>query len=114
MECCGVKLDVPVFNVLISGLCANGDVVVAFELYEEMKQRGLMPNTTTYTLLIGAVSSHNNLIKAEQLLGDLSERGLISGNLDGSAQTLHERLMNAMGRLNSLRRIKGTNTKERL
>ncbi|KAK7842293.1 pentatricopeptide repeat-containing protein [Quercus suber] len=104
MEHCGLKLDVAAYNVLISGLCANGDGVVAFELYEEMKQIGLWPNTTTYAVLIEAISAENNIIKGEMLLRDLQERGWISWDWDGSTQQLNEGLIIAMEKISSLRK----------
>ncbi|CAK9149483.1 unnamed protein product [Ilex paraguariensis] len=51
MEFHGVNLDVVACNVLITGLFASGDIVQAFDLYEEIKQRDLCPNTTTLKML---------------------------------------------------------------
>ena len=47
MELCGLKLDVVDYNVLIMGMCANGDSAAAFELYEEMKHKDLCPYINT-------------------------------------------------------------------
>ena len=102
MELYGVKLDVIAYTVLITGLCTNGDIAHAFKPYEEMKQRRLCPNTTTYAVLIDAVCRESNLVKGEMLLMDLEQRGLIAQ--DGSTQDLHERLKMAMKRVDFLRR----------
>ncbi|KAJ0045412.1 hypothetical protein Pint_03827 [Pistacia integerrima] len=104
MEHFGVKLDVVAYNVLISGLCAHGDVMAAFELYEEIKQRGLWPNTTTYTVLIDAISKEENFVKGELLLKDLQERKMISWDWDGSTQHLHEGLMIVLQKLKTFSR----------
>jgi leucine-rich PPR motif-containing protein len=97
----GVKLDVVAYNVLISGLCADGDALAAFNLYEEMKERGLWPNTTTYCTLIDAISTNEvSLVKSGILLKDLQERGMISWNFNGSTD---EGLITAMKNLKSLR-----------
>ncbi|KAK3021559.1 hypothetical protein RJ639_046507 [Escallonia herrerae] len=91
MELHGVKLDVVAYNVIIAGLCANGDISHAFELYEEMKRRDLCPNTTTFTVLIDAISKKRDYEKGTILLADMRSRGLIAG--DESMQDLSEGLM---------------------
>jgi leucine-rich PPR motif-containing protein len=102
----GVKLDVVAYNVLISGLCADGDALAAFNLYEEMKERGLWPNTTTYCTLIDAISTNEvSLVKSGILLKDLQERGMISWNFNGSTD---EGLITAMKNLKSLRHNRRT------
>ncbi|KAJ0103577.1 hypothetical protein Patl1_03916 [Pistacia atlantica] len=82
-------------------LCARGDVMAALELYEEIKQRGLWPNTTPYTVLIDAISKEENFVKGELLLEDLQERKMISWDWDESTQHLHEGLMIALQKFKS-------------
>ncbi|CAK9180617.1 unnamed protein product [Ilex paraguariensis] len=84
-------------NVLITGLCASGGIVQAFDLYEEIKQRDLCPNTTTFTVLTDALLTKNNIVKGEMILMDLQDRGLISR--DQSTQDLHKGLMDHCGGL---------------
>ncbi|KAL8088746.1 hypothetical protein AgCh_038508 [Apium graveolens] len=102
MELHGVKLDVIAYNVIITGLCAIGETGYAIELYEEMKQRGLCPNTTSFYVLLKAVSEDNSSSKGEMLLMDMQKRGLIYE--DSSTQGLQEGLVVAMKKLQSLRR----------
>ncbi|KAJ0046078.1 hypothetical protein Pint_03841 [Pistacia integerrima] len=79
MERCGVKLDVVAYNVLISCLCAHGDVIAVLELYKKIKQRGLWPNTTTYTVLIDAISKEENFVKAIMCSKEATTRQSASG-----------------------------------
>ena len=93
MEHCHVKLDVVAYNVLISGLCANGDIEAAFKLYEEMKQRDLWPNTSIYIVLIDSFCAGNYQIESEKLLRDIQDRELVSLNSYGGTKRLNELLI---------------------
>jgi len=43
----GLKPDVVTYNVLITGLCKEGNAQRALKLQDEMKQRGLWSNVST-------------------------------------------------------------------
>jgi leucine-rich PPR motif-containing protein len=99
-----VKLDVAAYNVLISGLCADGDIHTAFELYEEMKQRDLWPNTSIYVVLIDSICAGNYHTESEKLLRDLQNRELMSLDLSGGGtERLNELLMIARKELIHMR-----------
>lgn len=103
MEHYHVKLDTIAYNVLISGYCANGDFITALDFYEEMKQKGLWPNMTTYRVLVSAISTEQYVSRGEVLLKDLNDRGLLSGYLDGKSQKSCRNFVAALDKLNSLR-----------
>ncbi|XP_012075825.1 putative pentatricopeptide repeat-containing protein At1g53330 [Jatropha curcas] len=62
-----VKLDACTFNILIRGLCADGRLDDAWEVFDEMKNRDLAPNVVTFGTLIYGLCLDFKLKKAFKL-----------------------------------------------
>ncbi|KAM2844567.1 hypothetical protein COP1_027117 [Malus domestica] len=51
MEKEGKRANIVTFNVLIKGYCMKGKLEVANKLLNEMLEKGLIPNRTTYEVV---------------------------------------------------------------
>lgn len=49
-----LTMDQQVFNNIIKGCCKNKDLKNAIQFYHMMKSENLMPNRTTYNILMNA------------------------------------------------------------
>ncbi|CAH1400229.1 unnamed protein product [Nezara viridula] len=74
------KPDVYIYNLLISGCAKEGYTKKAFQLFNEMKKRGLKPKQSTYTSLFNACSegpfAADSLKKARHLRELMLEKGV--------------------------------------
>nr|XP_014280697.1 pentatricopeptide repeat-containing protein 1, mitochondrial isoform X2 [Halyomorpha halys] len=74
------KPDVYIYNLLISGCAKEGYTKKAFQLFNEMKKRGLKPKQSTYTSLFNACSEGpfavDSLKKARHLRELMLEKGV--------------------------------------
>lgn len=74
------KPDVYIYNLLISGCAQEGYTKKAFQLFNEMKKRGLKPKQSTYTSLFNACSegpfAADSLKKARHLRELMLEKGV--------------------------------------
>ena len=58
--------SVATYNAVINGLCGSGRTEQGLEKLNELLQRGLVPDETTYNMLIHAYCKEGDLEKAFQ------------------------------------------------
>ncbi|KAF9599348.1 hypothetical protein IFM89_036805 [Coptis chinensis] len=71
----GFAANVFVYNSFISKLCWDGDMVQAHELFHEMSELGIHPDSCSYTTIIKGYCGVGNLNKALMLVGQMLKNG---------------------------------------
>ncbi|CAJ1957852.1 unnamed protein product [Sphenostylis stenocarpa] len=72
----GVALDTCSLNILIKGLCAQGELNAAFELLEEFPKLGCEANAWTYATLMKGLCERGKMEEAFGLLGRMEGGGV--------------------------------------
>ncbi|RZC54500.1 hypothetical protein C5167_013347 [Papaver somniferum] len=71
------RINVSVCNSILGCLIRNGKSKSSFELFDQMKQSGLLPDAVTYsTLLSGCMKGKDGYSKAIQLVQEMNHNGL--------------------------------------
>lgn len=68
-----VTVAVPTFNILMGAYMRKGQFDKAIEIFTEMQNIGLVPDTTTYTTLITIYGKKHNLDKVMSLYNEMVE-----------------------------------------
>eukprot|EP00931_Biecheleriopsis_adriatica_P106333 TRINITY_DN8079_c3_g1_i5.p3 TRINITY_DN8079_c3_g1~~TRINITY_DN8079_c3_g1_i5.p3 ORF type:complete len:122 (-),score=24.85 TRINITY_DN8079_c3_g1_i5:105-470(-) len=68
--------DVKKFTKRISTYAKTKQVNKAFEVFEEMQQRGVQPNAITFNALINACGKGSQAEKAVEVFEEMQQRGL--------------------------------------
>ncbi|KAM0952241.1 putative tetratricopeptide-like helical domain superfamily [Dioscorea sansibarensis] len=71
------KMDVFTCNTLMNGYCSSMRIEEALNLYEEMRERGVMVNVVTYNVLINHLCKLKCFQEAKELMKVMCKRGLI-------------------------------------
>ncbi|KAJ0796077.1 putative tetratricopeptide-like helical domain superfamily [Helianthus annuus] len=72
----GVEIDVCCLNIMIKGLCKNGDVDVARQVFDEMPKQGCRPNVRTFSALVHGLCENNHVEEAFSLLAKMDSEGV--------------------------------------
>lgn len=67
--------SVPVYNALINGVCKEYTFEEAFQLLDEMMNKGIDPNVISYTTIINALSDAGNVELSLAVLAKMFARG---------------------------------------
>ncbi|XP_041026633.1 pentatricopeptide repeat-containing protein At5g46100 isoform X2 [Juglans microcarpa x Juglans regia] len=65
------SLHVKIYNMVVQGLCTNGDPNRAFQLYLSMRTRGISIDTGTFDFLIKCFSKRGDLHKAARIIDEM-------------------------------------------
>ncbi|KAB1201087.1 hypothetical protein CJ030_MR0G005143 [Morella rubra] len=65
------SLHVRIYNMVVQGLCINGDPNRAFQLYLSMRTRGISLDTGTFDPLIECFSKRGDLHKASRIVDEM-------------------------------------------
>uniref|UniRef100_A0A7N2KXN4 Pentatricopeptide repeat-containing protein n=1 Tax=Quercus lobata TaxID=97700 RepID=A0A7N2KXN4_QUELO len=60
--------DIAIYNILITGLCNNGKLSIARELFYSLASKGLQPNVPTYNIMIKGLCKEGLIDEAGELL----------------------------------------------
>ncbi|KAH7423548.1 hypothetical protein KP509_12G060700 [Ceratopteris richardii] len=69
--------NVACWNALMSGLAQSGQGIKAFQLYEQMQQEGVLPDSLTYVSILDACCSGTSLAKGHQIHSSAAACSLI-------------------------------------
>ncbi|GMI66808.1 hypothetical protein like AT3G61520 [Hibiscus trionum] len=94
------------YNILIESLCKNNEVKVALSLVEDMKAKGVKPDTTTYNAIFKGLKENNLLEDGLVLMDEMIENGWCPDNT--TMEILTEWLSGA-GELEKLKSFKHGN-----
>ncbi|KAI3804869.1 hypothetical protein L1987_26729 [Smallanthus sonchifolius] len=72
----GVEIDACCLNIMIKGLCKNGDVDGALQVFDEMPKQGCKPNVRTFSALMHGLCEADNVEYAVSLLGKMETEGI--------------------------------------
>ncbi|CAN0899832.1 Pentatricopeptide repeat-containing protein At3g14580, mitochondrial [Linum grandiflorum] len=72
----GVEIDACCLNILIKGMCENGDLEGAHKVLDEFPQQRCVPNARTFSTLMHCLCSKGDLDAAFELLGRMEREGV--------------------------------------
>ncbi|GAU19164.1 hypothetical protein TSUD_89290 [Trifolium subterraneum] len=72
----GLVPDIIMFNALIDGHCANGNIDRAFQLLNEMDNAKILPDEITYNTLMQGYCREGKVEEAQTLLDEMKRRGI--------------------------------------
>nr|ACQ90610.1 putative PPR repeat protein [Eutrema halophilum] len=75
----GLQANAAIYTAMIDGLCKEDQVEAATTLFEQMAQKGLVPDRTAYTSLIDGKLKQGNVVQALALRDKMAEIGVESG-----------------------------------
>lgn len=64
----GVEIDACCLNIMIKGLCKNGDIDAAFQVFDEFPKQKCKPNVRTFSALIRGLCESGHIEEAFSLL----------------------------------------------
>lgn len=71
------SLHVRIYNMVVQGLCTNGDPNRAFQLYLSMRTRGISIDAGTFDSLVKCFSKRGDLHKAAHIVDEMVTDGCI-------------------------------------
>ncbi|CAM8907128.1 unnamed protein product [Rhodiola kirilowii] len=71
-----LQLDSICYNTLIDGLCKDGLIDRAMELFLEMKKKEISPDVITYNIVIGGLCRAGKWEEAQAMYGEMLHHGL--------------------------------------
>nr|POF06336.1 pentatricopeptide repeat-containing protein [Quercus suber] len=71
------SLHVRIYNMVVQGLCTNGDPNRAFQLYLSMRSRGISINTGTFDSLVECFCKRGDLHKAARIVDEMVIDGCV-------------------------------------
>ncbi|KAL8248113.1 hypothetical protein R6Q59_004981 [Mikania micrantha] len=72
----GVEIDACLLNIMIKGLCKNGDVDAAHQVFDEFPKQGCKPNVRTFSALMHGLCEVKRVEEAFSLLGKMETEGI--------------------------------------
>ncbi|KAI3702743.1 hypothetical protein L6452_28495 [Arctium lappa] len=72
----GVEIDVCCLNIMIKGLCKNGDVNGALQVFDEIPQQKCKPNVRTFSALIHGLCESSRIEEAFSLFEKMETEGV--------------------------------------
>ncbi|KAI3804868.1 hypothetical protein L1987_26727 [Smallanthus sonchifolius] len=63
----GFEIDACCLNIMIKGLCKNGDVDAALQVFDEIPKQGCEPNTGTFSALTHGLFEVGHVVVGEHL-----------------------------------------------
>ncbi|KAJ4842396.1 hypothetical protein Tsubulata_000946 [Turnera subulata] len=72
----GVEIDACSLNILIKGLCENGDLEAAFQVLDEFPKQSCAPNARTFSTLMHGLCRQGKLEEAFGLLHRMGKEGV--------------------------------------
>lgn len=80
-KCCqengGFVPDTCTFNTLINAHCAEGNLVEGMNIFNNMLELKVLPDSATYSILIRSCSEKGDFEKAEELVGELIQKEIL-------------------------------------
>lgn len=77
----GLVPDDATYTMVIHGHCGNGDLEMAFRLFNEIHHWGSAPSVITYNALINGLCKKGQMRKANMLLKTMIERGIVPDDI---------------------------------
>ncbi|KAF5178746.1 Pentatricopeptide repeat-containing protein mitochondrial-like [Thalictrum thalictroides] len=93
----GIVPNVKSYNLLIRGFCVNGDLSIAYSLFNKMFKREILPDVETYRILMQGLCRKSQVNKAFDLLEDMLNKGYVPDTLS------YTTLLNSLCRKKKLR-----------
>lgn len=72
----GIEIDACCLNILVKGLCENGNLEAAFYVLDEFPQQNCEPNVRTYSTLMHGLCEKGNVEEAFGLLERMESEGI--------------------------------------
>jgi pentatricopeptide repeat protein len=69
-----------IYNILIDGMCTNGKLMTARELFYSLATKGLKPDACTYNTMIKGLCAGGLINEASALLKEMIEKGCSPNN----------------------------------
>ncbi|KAF3947720.1 hypothetical protein CMV_026180 [Castanea mollissima] len=83
------SLHVRIYNMVVQGLCTNGDPNRAFQLYLSMRSRGISINTGTFDSLVECFCKRGDLHKAARIVDEMVIDGCVP--VEGTWNAVNDR-----------------------
>lgn len=72
----GVEIDACCLNILVKGLCENGNLDAAFSVLDEFPKQNCRPNVRTFSTLMHGLCEHGRIEEAFELVRRMEEYGV--------------------------------------
>nr|XP_043630718.1 pentatricopeptide repeat-containing protein At3g14580, mitochondrial [Erigeron canadensis] len=72
----GVEIDACCLNIMIKGLCKNGDIDAALQVFDEFPRQGCKRNVRTFSALMHGLCEASRVDEAVLLLGKMESEGI--------------------------------------
>ncbi|KAG5566101.1 hypothetical protein RHGRI_001889 [Rhododendron griersonianum] len=69
------------YNILMRAFCLNGDLSVAYSLFNQMPKRDVVPDVESYKILMQGLCRNSQVNRAVDLLGDMLNKGFVPDTL---------------------------------
>ncbi|KAI8546280.1 hypothetical protein RHMOL_Rhmol07G0105000 [Rhododendron molle] len=69
------------YNILMRAFCLNGDLSVAYSLFNQMPKRDVVPDVESYRILMQGLCRNSQVNRAVDLLGDMLNKGFVPDTL---------------------------------
>ncbi|XP_057497046.1 pentatricopeptide repeat-containing protein At4g01400, mitochondrial [Actinidia eriantha] len=77
----GVSPNTKSYNILMRAFCFNGDLSIAYHLFNEMFKRDVIPDVESYRILMQGLCRSSQVNRAVDLLEDMLNKGFVPDTL---------------------------------
>ncbi|CAI9775573.1 unnamed protein product [Fraxinus pennsylvanica] len=71
-----IPCDLATYTTLIDGLLKDGNIVLASDLYDEMRTKGILPDVITYTVLVHGLCNKGQVENARKVLEEMYKKSM--------------------------------------
>ncbi|KAI3904576.1 hypothetical protein MKW98_014756 [Papaver atlanticum] len=93
----GISLNTKSYSILIRAFCFDGDISIAYNLFNEMFKRDVLPDAESYRIVMQGLCRKGQVNKAVDLLEDMLNKGFVPDALSYTS------LLNSLCRKKKLR-----------
>ncbi|KAL5727930.1 hypothetical protein ACHQM5_001069 [Ranunculus cassubicifolius] len=93
----GIVPNVGTYNILMRAFCLNGELSIAYSLFNKMFEREILPDVESYRILMQGLCRKSQVNKAVDLLEDMLNKGYVPDTLS------YTTLLNSLCRKKKLR-----------
>ncbi|TYI97909.1 hypothetical protein E1A91_D01G177000v1 [Gossypium mustelinum] len=69
------------YNILMGAFCLNGDLSIAYKIFNKMFERDVMPDAESYRILMQGLCRKSQVNRAVDLLEDMLNKGFVHDSL---------------------------------
>ncbi|MCL7030498.1 hypothetical protein MKW94_021091 [Papaver nudicaule] len=73
----GISLNTKSYSILMRAFCYNGDISIAYNLFNEMFKRDVLPDAESYRIMMQGLCRKGQVNKAVDLLEDMLNKGFV-------------------------------------